>query len=120
MGDVFLAVDWGTTNRRAFLIEDGAVVSTERDATGILAVPAGGFPAAVAALRARYGPVPAILAGMIPTRFGCLSGGCCAGSPATASSWWPAAGASCRALSPTRPEVKLPSASSTSLRSLLL
>lgn len=88
MGDVFLAVDWGTTNRRAFLIEDGAVVSTERDSTGILAVPAGGFPAAVAALRARYGPVPAILAGMIGSNRGWVDAGyvgCPAGLDALAA-----------------------------------
>ena len=27
----FLAVDWGTTNRRVFLIEDGQVVRTVRE-----------------------------------------------------------------------------------------
>lgn len=75
MSDVFLAVDWGTTNRRTFLIEDGVVVSTERDATGILAVPAGGFPAEVEALRKRYGPVPTILAGMVGSNRGWIDAG---------------------------------------------
>ena len=32
----FLAVDWGTTNRRAYRIEDGTVVATDRDDRGAL------------------------------------------------------------------------------------
>ena len=48
----FIAVDWGTTNRRAYLI-DGAGKRTDEfeDHKGVLSVPAGGFPAAVAEIR---------------------------------------------------------------------
>jgi 2-dehydro-3-deoxygalactonokinase len=88
VSDIFLAVDWGTTNRRAFLIENGAVVSTERDATGILAVPPGGFAAEIAALRVRYGAVPMILAGMVGSNRGWIDAGyvgCPAGLEALAA-----------------------------------
>jgi 2-dehydro-3-deoxygalactonokinase len=71
----FVAVDWGTTNRRAFLIEDGAVVRTERDATGILAVPAGGFADEAAALRARFDGAPMLLAGMVGSNRGWIDAG---------------------------------------------
>ena len=41
----FIAVDWGTTNRRAWRLDSGgAVVGEMEDPKGILAVPAGGFP----------------------------------------------------------------------------
>ena len=39
----FLAVDWGTTNRRVYRIADGAVEATQRDDRGLLAVALGGF-----------------------------------------------------------------------------
>ncbi|WP_416194315.1 2-dehydro-3-deoxygalactonokinase [Sphingomonas mollis] len=62
----FLAVDWGTTNRRCYAIDaDGGVIATDRDARGILSVPAGGFPAEVAAMRDRFGDVPVLCAGMV-------------------------------------------------------
>jgi hypothetical protein len=34
----FLAVDWGTTNRRVFVIEGGRVARSERDDRGVTAV----------------------------------------------------------------------------------
>jgi 2-keto-3-deoxy-galactonokinase len=40
-GGRFLAVDWGTTNRRAYLIEDGRAVRSERDDRGVTAVERG-------------------------------------------------------------------------------
>ena len=61
----FLAVDWGTTNRRVYVIDaDGAVVATERDDRGVLAVARDRFPAEVARMRARFGDLPILLAGM--------------------------------------------------------
>ncbi|QDC39525.1 2-dehydro-3-deoxygalactonokinase [Sphingobium fuliginis ATCC 27551] len=69
-GAAFIAVDWGTTNRRAYLIEGGEVVATERDDMGILSVPPGGFPAAVAGLRERHGGLPMLLAGMVGSNRG--------------------------------------------------
>ncbi len=69
-GDAFLAVDWGTTNRRVYRIEGGQVVATDRDARGVTAVPADGFPAEVADLRARFGDLPMLLAGMVGSTIG--------------------------------------------------
>jgi 2-dehydro-3-deoxygalactonokinase len=62
----FLAVDWGTTNRRVYAIgADGAVLATERDDRGVLAVERGAFPSEAAAIRARFGDVPMLCAGMV-------------------------------------------------------
>jgi len=67
----YIAVDWGTTNRRAWLIGgDGAVLAEMEDDRGVLSVPEGGFPEAVAALRARLGDRPLLMAGMIGSNRG--------------------------------------------------
>ena len=66
-----LAVDWGTTNRRVYAIDaDGAVLATERDDRGILAMADGAFAADVAAIRARFGDVPVLCAGMVGSNRG--------------------------------------------------
>lgn len=66
-----VAIDWGTTNRRIFLLAaDGSVIRHEVDALGVTAVPAGGFPAEMARLRTLYGDVPFLLAGMIGSNRG--------------------------------------------------
>jgi 2-dehydro-3-deoxygalactonokinase len=63
--DGFIAVDWGTTNRRAYLIDSsGASVDEFEDGKGALSVPKGEFPAAVAEIRERLGDHPLLLAGM--------------------------------------------------------
>jgi 2-dehydro-3-deoxygalactonokinase len=67
-GTRFLAVDWGTTNRRTFLIEDGQAVRSERDGHGVTAV--SDFVAEVAALRADMGDLPVLLAGMVGSNIG--------------------------------------------------
>ena len=66
----FVAVDWGTTNRRAYLIDDGAVVRTERDMLGIRSVPEGSWAATAAALQKRFGGLPMLLAGMVGSNRG--------------------------------------------------
>ena len=67
----FIAVDWGTTNRRGYLLDGGGrLVDEMEDDQGILSVPAGGFPAAVAQLRARLGDRPMLMAGMIGSNRG--------------------------------------------------
>lgn len=66
----FIAVDWGTTNRRAWRIEDGVVTAQERDGRGVTAVPADGWDAEVAGLRARLGDHPMLLAGMVGSTIG--------------------------------------------------
>jgi len=61
-----IAIDWGTTNRRAYLIDaQGQVLHTERDGMGLLAVPPGGFADEIAGIRARMGDWPVLLAGMV-------------------------------------------------------
>ena len=64
-----IAIDWGTTNRRVFALgADGAVVERLADGLGILSVP--DFPAEIAALRARLGDAPMLLAGMVGSNRG--------------------------------------------------
>ncbi|WP_447727154.1 2-dehydro-3-deoxygalactonokinase [Sphingomonas koreensis] len=67
-GEPFLAVDWGTTNRRVYLIEGGAVTRTERDDRGVTAVQ--DFAGEAAAIRARFGDLPMLLAGMVGSNIG--------------------------------------------------
>lgn len=67
----WIAVDWGTTNRRAFALDAaGREVDRLRDARGIRSVERGSFPAAVGALRARFGDLPILLAGMVGSNRG--------------------------------------------------
>lgn len=67
----FIAVDWGTTNRRAYLIDASGKRTNEfEDHKGVLSVPAGGFADAVAEIRARLGDKPLLLAGMIGSNRG--------------------------------------------------
>jgi len=62
----FLAIDWGTTNRRVYLMNaGGAVLDTARDDHGIKGVAAGGWSDELAGIRARFGNLPAIAAGMV-------------------------------------------------------
>ena len=67
----FIAVDWGTTNRRAYLVApDGGLAAEMEDDKGIISIAPGGFPAAVAELRQRLGAHPMLLAGMIGSNRG--------------------------------------------------
>jgi 2-dehydro-3-deoxygalactonokinase len=67
----FIAVDWGTTNRRAYRLDgSGASKDEFEDAQGVLAVSSGGFPDAVAEIRNRLGDLPLVLAGMIGSNRG--------------------------------------------------
>lgn len=67
----FIAADWGTTNRRAWrLAPDGSVADEMEDDSGILSIPAGGFPAALAELRTRLGDLPLLMAGMVGSNRG--------------------------------------------------
>jgi 2-dehydro-3-deoxygalactonokinase len=64
--DGFIAVDWGTTNRRAYRLDErGRCLEEFADPKGVLAVAAGGFPAAAAEIRTRLGDLPMLLAGMV-------------------------------------------------------
>jgi 2-dehydro-3-deoxygalactonokinase len=67
----FIAVDWGTTNRRAYRLDaSGKCVDEFEDHKGVLSVPEGGFPAAVAEIRDRLGDHPLLLAGMVGSNRG--------------------------------------------------
>ena len=67
----FIAADWGTTNRRAYLVSgDGRCVDEMEDGKGVLSVPSGGFSDAVAEIRERLGDKPLLLAGMVGSNRG--------------------------------------------------
>ena len=67
----YIAVDWGTTNRRAWRIAaDGQIAASLADDLGLMAVPARGFPAAAKEIRQRLGDHPMILAGMVGSNRG--------------------------------------------------
>jgi len=86
----FIAVDWGTTNRRAYRVDtDGAVVDRLEDDQGVLSVAADGFPAAVDAIRVRLGDLPLLMAGMVGSNRGWMEAPyvpCPAGLPELAAS----------------------------------
>lgn len=62
----YIAVDWGTTNRRAWLIdrEKGALESYADD-QGLLSIPTGGFEVSAREVRRKFGEWPMLLAGMV-------------------------------------------------------
>lgn len=64
----FIAVDWGTTNRRVFRFDDGEVAQTGRDDRGAASVE--DFATEVAAIRDRFGDLPMLLAGMVGSTVG--------------------------------------------------
>lgn len=67
----YIAVDWGTTNRRAYRVDGkGRLLEKIEDDRGLTSVPPGGFDAEVAALRARFGDAPMLLAGMVGSNRG--------------------------------------------------
>ena len=67
----FIAADWGTTNRRAYLVDgSGKCVDEFEDDKGILGVPKDGFGQAVAEIRERLGDWPLLLAGMVGSNRG--------------------------------------------------
>ena len=89
MATSLIALDWGTTRARAFLIaENGEVLERQIADQGIQSVPAGGYPAAFAALAGdfrRAAPGAAIvLAGMVGSRNGWIEAPyvACPASPA--------------------------------------
>lgn len=69
--DGYIAVDWGTTNRRAYAVDAGGrVTESVEDDLGLMSVPAGGFEAAAAEIAARLGERPMLLAGMVGSNRG--------------------------------------------------
>ena len=66
----FIAVDWGTTNRRAWRIAGGTVEDEFDDDRGVLSIGKAGLPGAVAELREKLGNLPLLMAGMIGSNRG--------------------------------------------------
>jgi len=67
----FIAVDWGTTNRRAYAIgADRQCTGELADDRGVLSIAPGGFQAALTEICARLGDRPMLLAGMIGSNRG--------------------------------------------------
>ena len=66
----YIAVDWGTTNRRAYRIANGVVNDSFEDDRGVLSVEKVGFDDAVADIHVRLGKCPMLLAGMIGSNKG--------------------------------------------------
>ena len=62
----FIAVDWGTTNRRAYQLDNGGnCLASFEDGRGVLSVAEGQFTTAAAEIRERLGDLPLLLAGMV-------------------------------------------------------
>ena len=66
-----IAVDWGTTNRRVFVLDaDGMVIDRFVDGAGVLSILPDEFPDVITMLRDRCGERPMLLAGMIGSNRG--------------------------------------------------
>ena len=73
VGGNFVAIDWGTSNRRAYLIgADGAVLATWSDDRGVLSLGPDDFPREISSLRQRWGVEPVMIAGMAGSSRGWL------------------------------------------------
>lgn len=66
----FIAVDWGTTNRRCYLIENDRVIRRERDDHGVLSLSVDDYAQEVRTIRARFGDLPILCAGMVGSNRG--------------------------------------------------
>lgn len=66
----FIAIDWGTTNRRVYLIEHGRVIRSERDDRGVSAMVPDSYGAEIHAIRDRFGNLSILCAGMIGSTVG--------------------------------------------------
>lgn len=67
----FVAVDWGTTNRRAYRVgPDGRCLDELEDGRGILSVERGQFERELGRIRSRLGNGPLLLAGMVGSNRG--------------------------------------------------
>lgn len=76
MQATLLAVDWGSTNRRVFVLAaDGTILDTAQDDRGILNMGGSSFPAEAAAMRARWGDLPMLCAGMVGSNRGWVDAG---------------------------------------------
>lgn len=60
----FIAIDWGTTNRRHYVIGNEAYRTDGRDEFGIMAMAGRSYAAEVGAIRATHDGLPVLIAGM--------------------------------------------------------
>lgn len=70
MTDAFIAIDWGTTNRRVYLIEDERVVRSSRDDMGVLAMAGSNYEMTLVDIRVEFGDLPVLMAGMVGSTIG--------------------------------------------------
>jgi 2-dehydro-3-deoxygalactonokinase len=69
--DGYIAVDWGTTNRRIYAVDaEGRAAEAIEDELGIMSVRPGGFEAAVAEIRTQFSGRPVVMAGMVGSNRG--------------------------------------------------
>jgi 2-dehydro-3-deoxygalactonokinase len=62
----YIAIDWGTTNRRLYILaDDGTMLDTVRDDRGVLSMQPDAYPDEIAAIRTRFGKLPIVAAGMV-------------------------------------------------------
>ena len=66
----FLAVDWGTTNRRVFYLQKGVLQAVERDPLGVRHMGSRDYESEVRQLRLKLGDAPMLLAGMVGSTIG--------------------------------------------------
>lgn len=67
----YIAIDWGTTNRRAWRMSaDGVAGDVLKDGRGVLSLQPNDYPNEFAAIRARLGELPVIAAGMVGSNRG--------------------------------------------------
>lgn len=66
----FVAVDWGTSSRRIYVIDGGTVVDEEQEDAGVTRFDRADLPAEIEALRRRFADMPLLLCGMIGSNRG--------------------------------------------------
>lgn len=66
----FIGIDWGTTNRRTYVIADGRVEHSEQDNHGTTAMCRDQFKSEIASIRTRLGDLPVLMAGMVGSSIG--------------------------------------------------
>ena len=70
-GAAYVAIDWGTTNRRVHLMDAaGKILHSEHSGHGVLAMAGQSFPSSMDDIRARTGDLPILAAGMVGSNRG--------------------------------------------------
>ena len=69
-GRDLIAIDWGTTNRRIYVLSNGVVTHTERDDRGANVIAQDDFASELESVRARLRDLPVLMAGMVGSSIG--------------------------------------------------